>query len=129
MMPGSRHRAASILLFLLPLLACAAQPAIVPGKPYQVRAHPLPPFQIHEECVRLSPGDRLEYSFDAQAPLSFKIHYHEGAVLVIPLSRDKVTSDRGQFEPSVARDYCLMWEAGPQGTPVDYRVRLIRGKQ
>jgi hypothetical protein len=129
MTPGSRQRAASILLPLLLLPACAAQPAIAPGKPYEVRAHPLPPYQIHEECVQLLPGDRLEYAFDAQAPLSFNIHYSEGAVLVMPLSRERVTSDRGDFKPTLAREYCLMWEAGPQGTPVDYQVRLIRGKQ
>lgn len=131
MTPGTTRRTTSIvlLLLLLPLLACAAQPALVPGKLREVRAHSLPPYQIHEECVKLVPGDRLEYSFDAQAPLNFNIHYHEGLVLVMPLSRERVTSDSGDFRPNLAQEYCLMWEAGPQGTPLDFRVRLIRGRK
>jgi len=29
--------------------------------------------------------------------------------------------------PQVAQDYCLTWEAGAEGTPLDYTVRLVRG--
>ena len=112
----------------LPLAACAAQPSIVPGGVHEVKAHPLPAFQIHEECVKLVPGDRLDYTFSATAPLQFNIHYHEGNTVIMPVTRDKVTSDAGRFEAVVAQEYCLMWEAGAAGTPLDYSVRLIRGK-
>lgn len=124
-------RAALLLSTLLtvPLVACAAQPAIVPGKTHAVNAHPLPPYQIHEECVKLLPGDRLEYSFNAQAPLKFNIHYHEGKAVIMPLTRDNASADSGEFRPLIEHDYCLMWEAGAKGTPLDYRVRLIRGKK
>lgn len=113
----------------LPLVACAAQPAIVPGNAREVKAHPLPAYQMHEECAKLQAGDRLEYSFNADAPLSFNIHYHEGKAVVMPVTRDKVKSDSGEFKVLIEQEYCLMWEAGPAGTPLDYRVRLIRGKQ
>ena len=120
---------APLAVFLaLPLVACAAQPAIVPGKALEVKAHPLPAYQMHEECAKLQPGDRLEYSFNADAPVSFNIHYHEGKAVIMPVTRDKVKSDGGEFKALIAQDYCLMWEAGPTGTPMDYRVRLIRGK-
>ena len=115
------------LLMALPLVGCAAQPTIVPGKVREVKAHPLPPYQMHEECAKLQPGDRLEYSFTADAPLHFNIHYHEGKAVVMPLSRDKVKADSGEFKVLIAQEYCLMWEAGAGGTPLDYRVRLIRG--
>lgn len=117
------------LLVTLPLVACAAQPTIVPGKVHEVKAHPLPAYQMHEECTKLEPGDRLLYSFKADAPLHFNIHYHEGNAVIMPLTRDKVRSDDGEFRVLVAQDYCLMWEAGATGTPLDYRVRLIRGKR
>ena len=113
------------LLMALPLAGCAA--TIVPGKVREVKAHPLPPYQMHEECAKLQPGDRLEYSFTANAPLDFNIHYHEGKAVVMPLSRDKVKADSGEFKVLIAQEYCLMWEAGAGGTPLDYRVRLIRG--
>lgn len=119
-------RALVLLVLVLPIAACAVQPTIVPGKLHEVRAHRLLPYKVHEECVKLLPGDRLEYAFDANAPLHFNIHYHEGKAVVMPLSRDQVKSDRGEFKVLVAQEYCLMWEAGPQGTPIDYRVRLIR---
>jgi hypothetical protein len=123
-------RAITLVIALLvpPLVACAAQPTIVPGKLREVKAHPLPPYQIHEECVKLQPGDRLDYSFKADAPLHFNIHYHEGKAVIQPLTRDKVKADSGVFQVLVAQEYCLMWEAGVTGTPLDYRVRLIRGK-
>lgn len=111
-----------------PLAACAAQPSIVPGGMHEVKAHPLPAFQIHEECVKLEPGDRLEYTFSATAPLQFNIHYHEGNAVIMPVTRDKVTADTGRFEAIVAQEYCLMWEAGAAGTPLDYSFRLVRGK-
>lgn len=116
-----------ILAMALPLAACAAQPSIAPGKILEVKAHPLPPYQMHEECAALKTGDVIEYSYDAKAPLDFNIHYHEGKAVVIPLSRDKLATDRGTFKVLVDQEYCLMWEAGAGGTPLDYRVRLIRG--
>ncbi len=112
---------------LLALAACAATPAIAPGKPLEVRAHPLPPYQVHEECASLRPGDRLHYRFESTAPLAFNIHYHEGRAVVMPVTRERATADEGTFAPLVARDYCLMWEAGAEGTTIDYSVRLTRG--
>lgn len=117
------------VMLALQLVACAAQPTIAPGKVLEVKAHPLPPYQMQEECAKLQPGDRLEYSYNADAPLNFNIHYHEGKAVIMPLTRDNVKADGGEFKALIAQDYCLMWEAGAGGTPLDYRVRLIRGKQ
>jgi hypothetical protein len=115
------------LMLAVPLVGCAAQPTIVPGKVREVKAHPLPPYQIQEECAKLQAGDRLEYGFNADAPLHFNIHYHEGKAMILPLTRDNVKADRGEFNVLIAQEYCVMWEAGAGGTPLDYRVRLIRG--
>jgi len=111
------------------LAGCAATPAIEPGKPLEVRAHPLPPYEVHEECASLRPGDRLHYRFEATAPLAFNIHFHEGRAVVMPVTRDRATADEGTFVPLAARDYCLMWEAGAEGTTIDYAVRLTRGTE
>lgn len=112
---------------LLALAGCAAAPAIEPGKPLEVRAHPLPPYEVHEECASLRPGDRLHYRFESKAPLAFNIHYHEGKAVVMPVTRERATADEGTFVPLAAHVYCLMWEAGTEGTTIDYAVRLTRG--
>jgi phosphodiesterase/alkaline phosphatase D-like protein len=112
---------------LLALAACAATPAIEPGKPLEVQAHPLPPYQVHEECASLHPGDRLFYRFESKAPLAFNIHYREGKAVVMPVTRERATADEGTFVPRAAHDYCLMWEAGAEGTTIDYSMRLTRG--
>jgi hypothetical protein len=111
----------------LPLAACAAAPTIVPNQPREVIGHPLPPYQSHEECVSLVRGDVLEWRFEARAPLAFDIRYYEGNAVILPVVRDKAARDEGVFEPLVAQDYCLMWEAGARGTPLDYHV-LVRRK-
>ena len=99
------------------------------GKALEVKAHPLPPYQMHEECGKLLAGDRLEYVWQAQAPLNFNIHYHEGKAVIMPVTRDGVKGESAEFKPLVTQDYCLMWEAGAQGTLLDYRVRLIRDRE
>lgn len=117
------------MLVALPLAACAAQPTIVPGKPLAVKARALPPYQFIEECGKLQAGDRIAYEWEAQAPLKFNIHYHEGKAVIMPVTRDDAKADRAEFKALVAHDYCLMWEAGAQGTLLDYRVRLIRDRK
>ena len=37
---------------------------------------------------------------------------------------DQTTGDAGVFLPKLEHDYCLMWEAGPAGALLDYRIRL-----
>jgi len=113
---------------VLGLAGCAATPAIEPGKPLEVRAHPLPPYEVHEECASLRPGDRLHYRFESTAPLAFNIHYHEGKAVVMPVTRERVSADEGTFAPLAAQEYCLMWEAGAAGTTIDYTLRLTRGR-
>jgi hypothetical protein len=43
------------------------------------------------------------------------------------VTRERVRSDKGVFDPLTAQDYCLMWEGGAQPTLLDYRVRLLPG--
>jgi hypothetical protein len=99
---------------------------IVPNERHTVRKHPLPPFELHEDCVRMQPGDRLEYRFQATARVNFDIHFHEGKVVVAPITREQVEADRGAFEPLDAHEYCLTWEARLPNTLVDYEVMLVR---
>ena len=127
--PRGRPALAAIVASLsLAQGGCAAAPGLASGAPLEVRDRPLPPYQMHEECASLVPGDRLRYRFESTAPLAFNIHYHEGKAVVMPVTRERVSADEGTFAPLVAHDYCLTWEAGAQGAMVDYTVQVMRGR-
>lgn len=108
-------------------VAACATDTIVPDVPKTASEFAIAPFEIHEECVRLVPGDRLDFRFEARRPVAFQIYYKEGITFVAPVSRDDVTEFSGVFNPPYERRYCLQWEAGQQGALVDYRIRLLRG--
>jgi hypothetical protein len=110
----------------LGVAACAAD-TIVPDVPRVVIGFPIAPFEIHEECVQLVPGDRLDFRFEAQKPVAFLIYYKDGITFIAPVSRENVTEFSGIFSPVIERRYCLQWETGQQGAIVDYRIRLLRG--
>ena len=110
--------------FALVLAGCATPHAGDPPK--IVQGYPLPPYQIHEECLALNPGERVEYRFESTEPVDFNIHYHEGKAVVMPLVREKSREDAGVYAVRIAQDYCLMWEAGAAGAVLDYRFRVTR---
>jgi hypothetical protein len=89
-----------------------------------VRNHGMSPYVVHEECLRVTPGEKIEYYFTSTFPLNFNIHYREGGTVVMPIVKDRVTEDAGIYAPRIAQDYCLMWEAGATGATIDYGVRL-----
>ena len=108
------------------LTACAT-PAPDPYAPQSADAHAMSPYQVHEACVKLAAGDRLDWRFESQAPVDFNIHYHEGPTVVLPVQRTASLGDAGVYAVTLAHDYCAMWETGPLGTAVSYRVRPIKG--
>ena len=85
------------------------------------------PFELHEECVKMVPGDWLVYRFTSQRPVAFNIHYHEGKTVIMPVAKDNVTMDDATFRPLIAQEYCMMWEAGREGAIIEYRIVLSRG--
>jgi hypothetical protein len=124
---GSPCGGAKLALSAVAVIALVAGCVVAPvtaDKPKFVTGHPLPPYESFRECVRLSRDDRLEYSFEASEPVDFDIRYDEGNVVVAPIVRDKSHADAGVFVARIVRDYCLVWEAGPAGALVDYRLRL-----
>ena len=127
MTPRRAARSAACALALA-VSACASE-TILPGMPREVTEKKINPFEQHEECLRLIPGDWLVYRFTAQRPVDFNIHYHEGKSVIMPLSRDKATEDDATFRPLVAQGYCMVWEAGREGAIIDYRILLNRSQR
>ena len=112
-------------MLAVPLGACAAPP-LTPDAPRAVFNQRIAPYEWHEECTKLARGDRLDYTFESREPVQFNIHYHDGATVVMPVVRENVKREADAFEAKITQDYCLMWEAGPAGTFIDYRVVLKR---
>lgn len=110
----------------LVLAACSAAP-IAPGSPKIVPGVALAPYAALEECVDLVPGDRLEYRFESSEPVAFDIRYRDAGLTVAPITRGRVVEDSGVYAPTVARAYCLAWEAGAAGAVLAYRASLRRG--
>ena len=102
---------------------CTA-PGITADAPKTVHAQPLPPYQIHEECFTLAFGDRVEFAFESSEPVAFNLHYHAGNAVVMPMVREGSREDAGIYAAQIAQDCCLMWEAGPAGAMIDYRIRV-----
>ena len=119
-------RRVALSLAGLALAACATRGPADPDAPREARRHPLAPHALHEECMKLAPGDRMDYRFTSTGPVAFNVHYHAGNAVVMPVAREAITADSGIFQPALAQEYCVMWEAGAAPVLLDYRVAVRR---
>ena len=108
----------------MPLAACAGE-TMVAGDTKAMTTFEIAPYEIHEECMLLTPGARIDYRFEAKMPVYFDIRYREGSAIISTVSRDETSEAAGVFAIPVARRYCVHWEAGREGALVDYRIRLL----
>ena len=106
-------------------IAMTAGCASAPGRllaPKVVSGLDLAPYATVEECVELEAGERIAYRFDARQPVAFNLHFHDGNAVIMPVSSDGTTSESGDFTADRNEIYCLTWEAGGEGSILDYRV-------
>jgi hypothetical protein len=108
----------------VPLAACASE-TMVAGDNKAVAGFAIAPYEIHEECMMLATGARIDYRFEAKMPVYFDIRYREGSAIISTISREDASAAAGVFAAPLARRYCVHWEAGREGALVDYRVRLL----
>ena len=111
------------------LAACAAPDTLVVDEPRTATELAIAPYEFHEECATLEAGDRIDYRFEAQAPVTFQIFYKEGIAFISTVNREDVRESAGVFNVPTARRYCLRWDAGKQGALVDFRIRVLRPKK
>lgn len=105
---------------------CATAPPD-PDAPRTLHGLEIAPYAIHEDCFRLAAGDRLDWRFESTTPVDFNLHYHEGPAVLMPVTLLASYGSSGIFPALSAQDYCAMWEAGPAGAIVSYRLRPMRG--
>jgi hypothetical protein len=112
------------LALLLAAAGCATPPPAGRYDPKLVRDHAMSPYVAHEECLRATAGERVEYYFTSTFPIDFSIRYREGGAVVMPIARGQTLEDSAVFTARIPHEYCLVWEAGPTGATIGYGLRL-----
>jgi len=69
----------------------------------------LAPFEFRELCYEMAPPDALTYDFQADRPIDFNIHYHDGLTVRYPVQSTGTTADSGRFVAEREQYYCVMW--------------------
>ena len=67
------------------------------------------PGQLAEVCGTLAQGQSVAWSFSADKPVNFNIHYHVGKQVLYPTKQDGASQLDGSLEVSLDQDYCWMW--------------------
>ena len=67
------------------------------------------PGKFAEVCGPLSKGQTVAWSFKADRPMNFNLHYHVGKQVVYPAKQDAAAEAQGELEATLAQDYCWMW--------------------
>ena len=116
-------RAGRIAFVALALSGCATPP-IATGVPKTVDGLVIAPYALHEACLSMARGDKLDWRYESGAPIAFEVHYREDGAVLAPVVRDASSGDSGTFEAREPRDYCVRWEAGASGAIVSYRLLL-----
>ena len=111
-------------LAALLVCGCAADPYRFDA-PRSAAGVELAPYALHEECVALDTGDRFAFYFVSATPVAFNIHYHDANAVIMPIVRERVTSESGEFIADRKTIYCLMWEAGAEASILEYRLRPL----
>jgi len=116
-------RAPAALAVVL-VAACAHAPTTLDA-PRVASGLAVEPYGLHQECVVMAAGERIEFRFRTSTPVAFNIHYHEGNAVIEPVTRAGATDEAGDFTADALRTYCLTWEAGAEGSSINYKVRPL----
>lgn len=78
-----------------------------------------------ELCGKVDAGTSIRWSFRADTPLDFNIHYHVGKDVVYPTKQNSVSQGDAVLVAQVTQDYCWMW-TNKAPSPVALAVELRR---
>lgn len=81
---------------------------------------------MEEVCFRLAAQEVARWSFVADMPVDFNLHWHEGKTVHMPVRRDAARADAGRYAAPHADDFCLMWTAPAAPARVSGRVERER---
>jgi hypothetical protein len=108
-----RPRWAVIAFAVISALATSAHADLV-DVPWQADATAqgewqIAPGKFAEWCTQLRQGEKVQWRFDADAPLNFNVHYHEGKEVRVPAKQDAASKSEGLLDVPSDQHYCWMW--------------------
>ena len=104
------------------LLACACAGLVLAADKPGAFSVALEPQGMHEECAHLEAGEKRNYSWKADGPVDFNVHYHKGPEVFYPVKRAAMRGDGGTFVAKTADDYCWMWTARDKAVKLEGRI-------
>lgn len=85
----------------------------------------LAPGEVLELCGKLARGARVQWRYEAAAPLAFNVHVHRGKELVFPARLERAERAQGLQSFDAEPPHCWMWtNAG--AAPVRLEAELQR---
>lgn len=84
------------------------------------------PGKFVELCGALPAGAKVQWRYEAAAPLDFNIHYHVGKEVKFPAKAAAQPTAEGVLEADSAQDFCWMWTNKDKERPVRLQTRLQR---
>ena len=83
----------------------------------------LVPYQFRELCIDMAAADEFSYAFEAEAPVDFDIHHHDGLTTNVAVGHADTTGEAGSFVAAEHLSYCLLWlNTGLTPVSLTYRV-------
>lgn len=67
-----------------------------------------------ETCFESKLGMIISYSFSANEPVNFNIHWHKEKHVTYSVKHEAIKKLEGSFEPSIKQTYCLSWYASKE---------------
>jgi hypothetical protein len=115
------------VLATLPALVHAQMLIEWDGRERHDRSHDVAGGKFTELCAKLGAGDRVQWSFAADRPLDFNIHYHVGKDVRYPAKAEGSTGSSGMLAVTEPQDYCWMW-SNRGSASVEVKAKLDRSR-
>lgn len=85
----------------------------------------VPAGRFAEVCGKLPARSAVAWTFDAEAPLDFNVHYHQGKKVEYPAKLTGVSKGSDTLKTETEQDYCWMW-SNKTGTGARLKLSLQR---
>ncbi|RZI94586.1 MAG: hypothetical protein EOP39_30340 [Rubrivivax sp.] len=87
----------------------------------------LAPKEVLEVCGKLPQGSRVQWAFEAGAPLPFNIHVHQGKEVVYPARLERAEKAQGLQTFDAKPAHCWMWtNKAPEAVQISLELQQQR---
>lgn len=83
-----------------------------------------------EVCGDFQKGQSVTWSYQAERPLDFNIHFHVGKKVSFPAKLKQKSEANGNLKAKLSQTYCWMWtNSSGETTPLNLQLSLKSGFQ